>query len=279
MLTITMAPLVSVIIPTYNRLPFLQDAVASVRAQTCKDFELIVVDDGSTDRTHAWLERESVRAIALDRAGFPGRTRNAGARAARGDYLAFLDSDDIWMPEKLEHQVAFFREHPDIRICHTREVWRRNGTIVSQSGQRHRREGDIFEDALKKCVIGPSTVMLSKILFESVHEFAEDLEIAEDYELWLHITAREKVGYIDVPLVEKRGGHSDQLSEKYGHIESFRIRALERALARGSFTKKQQDMLRRELARKCLIHARGAEKRGKSKEAAEYRRRARACTE
>jgi len=266
---------VSIIIPTYNRMFYLESAIDSVRGQNFTQFGIIVVDDGSNDGTADHVrelrEPKKLKYMKIPHSGFPGKVRNAGAREARGEYLAFLDSDDLWKPEKLARQVVFFKEHPDIRICHTREIWQRGETIVSQAGQRHKRSGDIFTDALKKCIIGPSTVMMRRELFEELGGFREDLEIAEDYELWLRITAKYPVGYIDEPLVIKRGGHSDQLSEKYGQIEIFRIKALLLNLEAGTFLGDRRDLAARELARKCRVYANGCEKRGKSEEAWRYR--------
>ncbi|MBN2553498.1 MAG: glycosyltransferase family 2 protein [Spirochaetales bacterium] len=264
---------ITAIVPTYNRLPMLREAVFSVLKQTHSSLELVVVDDGSDDGTAGWCRRlatehpGSFRYLPLSHCGMPGKVRNAGARLARGEYLAFLDSDDLWKPDKLARQIAFFQEHPDIRICHTREIWQRGQKIVSQAGQRHGRSGTIFADALKKCIIGPSTVMMRRELFEELGGFREDLEIAEDYELWLRVTARCPVGYIDEPLVIKRGGHADQLSERYGQIEIFRIRALQLNLEAGTFRGEQRDLAARELVRKCRIYARGCEKRGRNGEA------------
>jgi len=267
---------ITAIIPTYNRLSLLREAVLSVLTQAYSDLELIVVDDGSTDGTEKFCANQlrenpdTFRYLNLSHSGKPGKVRNAGARIATGEYLAFLDSDDLWKPEKLVRQAAFFKEHPDIRICHTREIWQRGETIVSQVGQRHRRAGYVFPDALKKCIIGPSAVMMRRELFEEFGGFREDLEIAEDYELWLRITAKYPVGYIDEPLVIKRGGHPDQLSEKYGQIEIFRIKALLLNLEAGTFRGDQRDLAARELARKCRVYANGCEKRGKSEEARHY---------
>jgi hypothetical protein len=280
------SPTVSVIIPVYNRARLVREAVESVRAQTFGDFELIVVDDGSTDETPAVLAeiaastpdgRLRVRRIAHD--GHPGAVRNRAAEQARGRYLAFLDADDLWRPQKLELQLAL---HGSARISHTRELWLRNGREISQRGMNHAREGEVFADALGKCTIGPSTVILERRLFEESGGFREDLEIAEDYELWLRITAREQVAYLDEPLTVKRAGHGDQLSEKYGQIEVFRIAAL-RDLVRGGFFDRVDAELRAdhgparsapartELARKCRIYAAGCEKRGRHTEAAAYR--------
>ena len=125
--------LMSVIIPTFNRVAFLKEAVESVEKQRYRDFELTIVDDGSTDGTGGYLESLPVKYIRLGHSGFPGRVRNAGAKAAEGKYLAFLDSDDSWEPEKLAKQIEYLAANPIIEICHTREVWLRNGRVVSQS--------------------------------------------------------------------------------------------------------------------------------------------------
>jgi glycosyltransferase involved in cell wall biosynthesis len=255
------------------------EALQSIQDQTCRAGQIVIVDDGSTDGTENYVQKlnnqENMRYLRIPHCGMPGKVRNTGARLATGEYLAFLDSDDLWRPEKLARQIAYFGEHPEIRICHTREIWQRGEKIVSQSGQKHRRSGDIFTDTLKKCIIGPSTVMMRRQLFEDFGGFREDLEIAEDYELWLRITARVPVGYIDEPLVIKRGGHADQLSEKYGQIEIFRIKALLLNLEEETFEAEQRQMAARELVRKCRIYAAGCEKRGKVEEAWRYREIAR----
>ncbi|MEW5816504.1 MAG: glycosyltransferase family A protein [Spirochaetota bacterium] len=268
--------LISVIIPVYNRPSLLKEAVTSVFAQTFRDTEVIIVDDGSNDDTLKAARRLSESApvptwiVTISHTGRPGTVRNRGAVSAAGKYLAFLDSDDLWLPEKLEVHLDFMRAHPGLRISHTREVWIRNGKEISQSQQKHRREGFIFQDALKKCIIGPSTVMLEKTLFNEAGGFNEKLEIAEDYELWLKITANYPVGYIDQPLTVKRAGHGDQLSEKYGQIEYFRIQALSDLLDSYSLTAENYAMAVHELVRKLRIYITGLKKRGKVDETARY---------
>ncbi len=267
--------MVTVIVPAYNRLHLLHDAIDSIFRQLFRQYRVVVVDDGSTDGTEEYARRlegeDKVRYLRLEHSGRPGRVRNAGARLADGEYLAFLDSDDLWAPEKLARQIAFFQAYPDLRICHTREIWKRGERIVSQAGQRHKRSGFIFADSLKKCIIGPSTVMMQRELFEQLGGFREDLEIAEDYELWLRVTASYPVGYIDEPLVTKRGGRPDQLSARYGQIEIFRIRALLLNLEACTFAAEQREQAARELVRKCRIYAAGCEKRGRLEEAQRYR--------
>lgn len=264
-------PLVSVIIPTHDRLALLMEAIGSVRAQRYAPVELIVVDDGSTDGTWERLRAEpGLRPLRIDHTGRPGAVRNAGVAVATGDYLAFLDSDDLWMPDKLALQMELLRERPEVPIVHSRELWLRDGHPVSQAGQRHRRSGWLFADAVRKCIVGPSTVVLHRAVLRAVGGFREDLEIAEDYELWLRVTARFPVAYCDRPLVTKRAGHGDQLSERYGQIERFRIDALAPLVAADHWAEPERSIARRELARKCLIHAAGARKRGRAVEAARY---------
>jgi glycosyltransferase involved in cell wall biosynthesis len=267
------SPLVSVIIPTYNRAVLLQEAIASVLAQSYAALELIVVDDGSTDATAASLRSvRPLRLVRQDHTGMPGQARNAGARVARGAYLAFLDSDDLWLPHKLAVQVAAAHAAGDA-INHTRERWLRSGRVISQRGQRHRRSGDLFADSLRKCIIGPSTVLLRREVFERAGGFREDLEVAEDYELWLRLTARHRVGYVEQESVIKRAGHGDQLSERYGHIELFRLRALRDLLECDHpqhFTDAQTAAAAAELARKARIYAAGCRKRGRPAEAIHY---------
>ena len=274
-------PLISVIIPTYNRAALLEEAVRSVFQQTLRDLEIIVVDDGSFDETSGVLrrlKREScsgpgtlpIVLLRQDHRGMPGQVRNFAAASASGEYLAFLDCDDLWKPEKLARQIGLFEENPDLRITHTRETWLRQEKEVSQKGQKHRREGDVFEDALEKCIIGPSTAMMKRSLYEEFGGFREDLEIAEDYEFWLRITASHLVGYIDQPLTVKRAGEWDQLSSKYGYIEIFRIQALRGLVDRNFFPGSKGKTARQVLSRKCEIYAKGCRKRDRVSEAERY---------
>ena len=271
-------PLVSVVIPTYNRAALLREAVASVLAQIYAPLELIVVDDGSTDATAACLRSvRDLRLVRQDHTGMPGQARNAGVRVARGEYLAFLDSDDLWLPHKLAVQVPAALA-AGAAVTHTRERWVRNGRVVSQRRQRHRRSGDLFAESLRKCVIGPSTVLLRRDVFTESGGFRDDLEIAEDYELWLRLTARHAVAYVERESVIKRAGHGDQLSERYGHIELFRLRALRGLVEGRCLPPARHGAAAAELARKARIYAAGCRKRGRPAEAEHYEALARRWT-
>lgn len=273
-------PLFSVIIPVYNRRELVLEALGSVLGQTRLPGEIILIDDGSDDGTAEACRRFlNGRADSLSwslwelaHSGMAGAVRNRGVERSRGEWIAFLDSDDLWEPEKLEEQGRFILSHPDLRLVHTRERWLRGDRTISQKKQKHRREGDIFQDALVKCVIGPSTAVLRRDLWEETGGFREDLEIAEDYELWLRITSGEPVGYIDKPLITKRAGSWDNLSDKYGQIEKFRLDALERLIESDWFGvhrgEEPRHLAREEFRRKCLIYAKGCEKRGRFREGA-----------
>jgi glycosyltransferase involved in cell wall biosynthesis len=274
---------VSAVIPTYNRVRQLAEAVESVLAQRPfgGELEIVVVDDGSTDATAAYLgdlakrphaPGVSVSAIHVPHCGLPGALRNAGIAAARGELLAFLDSDDLWVCDRLAAQMATISR--DLPLVHAREVWLRDGSVVSQASQRHVRAGDLFAASLRKCVIGPSTVLLTRELFAATGGFRDDLEIAEDYELWLRMVDHVRVGYIDDPLVVKRAGHGDQLSERHGQIELFRINALRSLVDAQWFNALHDPLARDELSRKMRIYANGCRKRGREREAAEYQRMA-----
>ena len=249
----------------------MPEAIASVLAQSYRPLELIVIDDGSTDGTEARLgARDDLRYCRQTHTGMPGQVRNRGITIASGALVAFLDSDDLWQPQKLERQVAALA-HGGPPVQHARELWLRNGTPVSQGRQRHARAGDLFSDSLRKCIIGPSTVLLRRSVLDATGPFREDLEIAEDYELWLRVTARYPIGFVEEVLTIKRAGQGDQLSERYGYIEVFRLTALKQLLeGEWRLGDAQRAAARLELARKCRIHAAGCAKRQRAAEADRY---------
>ncbi len=221
----TTSPTFSVIIPTYNRAATLPRAIESVLAQSFKDYELIVVDDGSSDETAKILERYPIRVIRQPNRGVSA-ARNRGIKAAQGKIVAFLDSDDEWKKEKLQNQYDFFKANPEYKIHQTEEIWIKNGKFLNKKKKHQKKSGDIFYDSLHLCLISPSAVAIKKELFEEVGLFREDFEVCEDYELWLRITRKHKVGYSPEPLVVKYGGHADQLSHKFFGMDRWRIKAM-----------------------------------------------------
>ena len=261
---------VSIVLPVFNRSQWVCEAVDSVLAQTLQDFELIVVDDGSTDKTPDALGRygDRIRLLRQQNRGVSA-ARNRGVRSAGGRWIAFLDSDDLWRAEKLAKQTAFLAGRPAARICQTEEVWIRNGAQVNP-GRRHRKpSGDIFTASLALCLVSPSAVMMEKSLFMETGGFDESLPAAEDYDLWLRISLRHPVYLIDEPLVVKRGGHADQLSKTPG-IDRYRIRALEKILDGGALSQARYRAAEAVLREKCAIYAGGCRKRGRIEEAQYY---------
>jgi glycosyltransferase involved in cell wall biosynthesis len=266
------SPSVSVIIPTYNRAWCLSEAVDSVLAQDFSDFELIVVDDGSTDGTADLLAAygNDIAVLQLEHSGVSA-ARNAGIATARGELIAFLDSDDIWLPKKLSTQVQFFNSHADALICQTEEMWVRNGRRVNP-GKRHRKpSGMIFEPSLELCLVSPSAVMVRKGLFQHVGFFDESLPACEDYDMWLRVSCRIPVYLIDAPLIIKRGGHADQLSRTRG-LDKHRIAAMTKLLQGDVLDIAQRRAAVRALKQKCDVYSSGCRKRARLAEAEHFER-------
>jgi glycosyltransferase involved in cell wall biosynthesis len=262
--------MVSVILPTFNRARMVGQAIDSVLAQTYPHFELIVVDDGSTDDTPAMLRGygDRIRVVRRDNGGVSA-ARNSGIRASGGELIALLDSDDYWLPEKLAHQVDVFNRHPETTIGQTEEIWVRNGVRVNPRQRHLKKAGMIFEDSLPLCLISPSAVMLRRTLLDAAGGFDESLPACEDYDLWLRITWNHPVHLIPKALVVKRGGHADQLS-RTPELDKYRIRAIEKILRTGCLTPVQRHAAQAMLAEKCRIYAQGCRKRGRLKQAAYY---------
>lgn len=255
--------LVSVIIPTYSREERVKQAVRSVLDQTVKTLECIVVDDGSEDGTVESIRSLSdhrVTILSQSRSGVSA-ARNAGVRESSGEQLTFLDSDDIWHPEKLARQIEFHRRKPDLRISQTREIWIRGGKRVNPKVKHQKPSGYIFPESLHLCTISPSSVFMERELFDEFGGFDERLPACEDYDLWLRITSRVPVGLLDEPLLTKFGGHADQLSGLHPAMDRFRIYALGKILLSGTLSEKQTRQVMDVLREKTKILLNGAEKR------------------
>ncbi len=264
--------MVSVIIPTFNRAEKVVRAISSVLDQTFTDFELIVVDDGSIDGTERTVGQfvDRIKYIPHPTNLGVSAARNIGIKNSRAPFIAFLDSDDHWLPEKLEIQLKFFNTNTDALVCQTEEIWIRNGLRVNPRKKHQKPSGDIFEPSLKLCLVSPSAVMLRRSLFEEVGLFDENLPACEDYDLWLRIACRHPVYLIREPLIIKEGGHSDQLSSRHKGMDRFRIDALLKLIRSGLLNDAQFRAALKELAFKCRIYGNGCIKRGKPAEGEYY---------
>ena len=264
---------VSVIIPTHNRRKSLTRAVESVRTQTFPDWELLVVDDGSSDGTDRdWSDPDDSRIwyLRTENQGV-SVARNLGIRLADSPWIAFLDSDDYWLPRKLETQLGALDSHPGYLAVHSDEIWIRNGRRVNPKKIHRKYGGWVYRYSLPRCVISPSSILVSRELLDRCGAFDEDFPVCEDYELWLRMFARHPICFVDRPLLVKIGGHADQLSRSTWGLDRFRIRAMVKTVESGILSLQQETWTAAEIVRKSGILAGGCEKRGRMKEARYYR--------
>jgi len=254
---------VSVVIPTYNRSYLLERSLDSVLGQTLTADEIIVVDDGSTDNTVSTLKsmHPEVKLIQQDNLGVSA-ARNTGISAARHEWIALLDSDDIWHENKLERQITALNNAPEYLICHSDEIWIRNGVRVNQMNKHRKTGGHIFQHCLPLCAISPSSVMIHRSLFDEIGLFDENLPACEDYDLWLRICSRYPVLYLDEALITKHGGHEDQLSRQHWAMDRFRIHALNKIVAENKLNDCDRDAAIKMMVSKINIYLAGAEKHG-----------------
>ena len=268
-----MDPLVSVIIPTFNRSHYLKKTLNSVLMQSYRNFEIIVVDDASTDDTQILLSKyTSLEIVVLTKNKGVSYARNRGIQLAKGHYICFLDSDDLWKPEKLKIQTQWMEEHVDIAACQTDEVWIRNGVRINPKLKHKKYSGDIFIYSLPLCIVSPSSVMIRSNIVKEMGGFDTKLRACEDYDLWLRMASKYTFGFIDKKLLIKHGGHSDQLSKKFWGMDRFRIYSLTKVLGSEILSKEQTDALLEILIKKCKILLNGYIKRDKIKEAAIYKK-------
>ena len=258
---------ISVVIPTYNRCVLLKRAISSALKQTIRSKKIIVVDNGSTDKTYEMISSlfPQITYIYENRRGV-SIARNKGIKNCHSSWIAFLDSDDVWEPQKLEKQLFFTNNiNKKFRLIHTNEIWYKNDKFQNQSRKHQKSGGDIFQKSLEFCCISPSSAFIKKEVFDDYGFFDESLEVCEDYDMWIRITAKEEVGFLDKPFVKKYGGHDDQLSKKYWGMDRFRIKSLEKNLINNWFNLEQKKSVLKILLKKLTIVSNGAKKRDNEK--------------
>jgi len=254
---------ISVIIPVHNRPQMVIRAVNSVLRQTLQPHEIIVVDDGSDDNTAQILQqfRKQIIIISRGRRGVSS-ARNVGILTASGDWIALLDSDDEWLPDKLARAHQFHRDNPDLLIFQTEEIWVRNGRRVNPKKKHKKYGGWIFLESLPLCIVSPSAVVIQKSLFDEIGLFDENMPVCEDYDLWLRIARQYPFGLDPKPGIIKYGGHEGQLSRQYWGMDLYRIKAMEKHLDDPSLSREERKLVLSEIIRKLKVVISGAKKRG-----------------
>ena len=264
--------MVSVVIPVYNRKEQLLRAVGSVIEQTFPEWELIVVDDGSTDGTRELmrgLEGGRIRCLFQPRLGVSS-ARNLGVSAARFPWISFLDSDDYWLPMKLEAQLQALEEKPQYEIVHSDEIWIRRGRWVNPKKIHRKYGGWIYRHCLPRCIVSPSSVLLHRRVLEDRGGFDESFPVCEDYELWLRLFSQRPICLVPKALTVKTGGHSDQLSHSRWGMDRYRVKALLKTFESESLTPLQKLWTAEEIVTKAAVLAQGAVKRRNVKRASVY---------
>ena len=262
---------VSVIIPTFNRVEYLPDALDSVYSQTHSVSEVIVVDDGSTDHTVEKLSPSypSVQFLRQEKQGVSS-ARNLGIAQASHPWIALLDSDDRWTPEKLERQINHLSQNPSLRALHTGEKWIRDGKEINIPASLDKSKDGLWEKSLEKCIICPSSVLLHQSVFEKTGTFDPSLAICEDYDFWLRLLLTHQVGLVEEPLVHKYGGHPDQLSMSTWGLDRFRVQSLEKISTFKNITPRHRAQIYETIICKTDLLIQGFKKHGKYEEAQRY---------
>ena len=264
---------ISIIIPVYNRIKLLPRSIDSILNQTYKNFELIIIDDCSNDDIKKIIKNykdNRIKYIRNKKNMGVSYSRNIGIKKSMYDLIAFLDSDDKWLPDKLNQQLQYFEKNPDINIVHTEEIWIRNGVRVNQKKHHKKNGGDIFIPSLELCLMSPSSIMIKKHIFNKYGYFDESMPVCEDYDMWLRVSAFEKVGFISIPLLIKYGGHSDQLSRKYEAMDKYRVQSVIRIYKINKLPIAKREAIIKVILQKSNILLKGALKRNKKEDANIY---------
>lgn len=262
---------ISVVIPSFNREKLLGRALASVRGQSLQPQEIIVVDDGSKPGTLEKLKDVYSEVLWLHQHNQGvAAARNLGIRKSKQPWIALLDSDDEWEPEKLKLQMQFIHQYKDIRAVHTGEKWIRSGNEVIPPAYLDKSAELLWERSLANCLICPSSALLHRSVFNEIGYFDEKLLACEDYDFWLRLLIQMPIGLVEQKMVLKHGGHSDQLSTTTWGMDRFRVQALQKLLDRKDIEENRRTLLRETLIRKCKILEQGAHKRNKQEEAISY---------
>lgn len=246
-------PKVSVIIPTYNNSQYIVEALNSVLLQTYRDFEVIIVDDGSTDNTYKNItgiitaHPNLLKYIYQENRGLPS-ARNIGIKNSCGEYIALLDSDDAWLTNKLEQTINNLEENSEISMVYSdMYLVNRQGDILHKWLQTKNNfcEGYIYNQLIKENFIIPSSVVIRRRLLDEVGYFDENITYAEDYDLWLRIAEKNKIGLVNHPLVKWRQ-HDKNMSKNFEKCSKYLIKVFNKQIQK-NISEKSNSLLRERL--------------------------------
>lgn len=235
----------SVILPTYNRWEQLQSAVQSVKAQSNKSWELIVIDDGSTDQTQHWQPTDfNVKIYHLNQNHGPGYARNFGIKRASNDWICFLDSDDLWLPNKLECCEEFIK-NTKYQVFQSQDIWFKNNQRHYPKKKHLKQHGDIFKMATKICPVSMSSACVHNDVFSTIGLFNEQYPVCEDYDYWLRVATTYKFGLIDKELVVLNSGQKDQVSKRPYIFDEWRLKSLINLATNYDLSETQNDLIKK----------------------------------
>ena len=222
--------LISVIIPVFNRINSLKRAIESVLCQNEKCYEILIIDDGSTldvkKNINHYLKHPTIKYFKINRNKGVSFARNIGIRHATGNFIAFLDSDDMWLPFKLNVQLELLNNETKTYIIHTDEFWLKNGRFINKPVNKITIDGDVYIHMLDKCRVSPSTVLINRCVFDKIGLFNEFLRVCEDYEFFLRASLFFAFTYVNIKSIIKISESDDQLSKNIKHIEYIRLNIL-----------------------------------------------------
>jgi glycosyltransferase involved in cell wall biosynthesis len=258
--------LISVIIPVYNRISSLKRAIESVLCQNEKNYEILIVDDGSTlnieKAIYLYLKNPKIKYFKIYRNKGVSFARNTGIKESKGNFIALLDSDDLWLPFKLKVQLEEMEKQRESYIIFTDEFWLKNGIFLNKPSNKLKLDGEIYINILDKCRVSPSTVLINKRVFEKIGFFNEHLRVCEDYEFFLRASLFFKFNLIDIKSIIKISESDDQLSKNIKYIEYIRLNILLNMLKKYGYymSDKYKNYTINEINRKFSIVRRGINK-------------------
>lgn len=256
--------MLDIVIPFYNRKIFVKKAIRSVQNQGFKQWHLWLVDDGSADGASEELEREfvshKIQIIRLNKNYGVSFARNQAIKMGKNPWIAFLDSDDEWLPIKLEKQMQYLQKNPSTALIHCNEIWLKNKKIFPQKNKHKKQGGRVFKQCALLCCISPSATIIKRSVIEDLNLFREDFPVCEDYEMWLRLSAQYEVAFLEESLLFKHGGHPDQLSYAYPVMDYWRAKALSQHVNSKYLSQEEKEHLKKVLLEKCNILLKGYEK-------------------